>query len=156
VAAALLPVVEEIDPALVGDCLWHALSFRQHRPADAFLLWLQPEDNDAALAAFVARYDRGLAHALLPGVDTRVIPARDEPAYDRQTALGVIDMNEALGELRSAAAAEGAAAGRCFANALDLIQLVPVESRHRWDFLTGRYRLWIPDNRYAEDSSFLW
>jgi hypothetical protein len=82
VAAALLPVVEEIDPALVGDCLWHALSFRQHRPADAFLLWLQPEDNDAALAAFVARYDRGLAHALLPGVDTRVIPARDEPAYD--------------------------------------------------------------------------
>jgi hypothetical protein len=156
VAAALLPVVEEIDPALVGDCLWHAISFRLHRPADAFLLWLQPEDNDAVLAAFLARYDRGLAHALLPGVDTRVVPARDEPAYDRQTALGVIDMNEALGELRSAATAGDAVAGRCFANARYLNELVPIESRHRWDFLTARYRLWILDNRYAEDSSFIW
>lgn len=40
VAAALLPVVEEIDPTLVGECLWRAVSFRLHRPADDFLVSL--------------------------------------------------------------------------------------------------------------------
>ena len=69
VAAGLLPVVEEIDPTLVSECLWRAVSFRLHRPADDFLVWMEPESNDGVLAAFVARYDRPLARALSPKVD---------------------------------------------------------------------------------------
>ena len=57
-AAGLLPVVEEIDPTLVRECLWQAVSFRLHRPADAFLVLMEPESNDRVLAAFAARYDR--------------------------------------------------------------------------------------------------
>jgi hypothetical protein len=154
VAAALLPVAEEIDPTLVGDCLWRAVSFRIHRPTDAFLLWLQPESSDAALAAFVARYDRKLARALMPRRAARVVPANYELDYDCLPSLAAIDACEALKELQAEAPVRKADAIDRFANTFYLMGVLPIASPHRWDWLAGHYNLWIPDNQYAENSSW--
>jgi hypothetical protein len=65
-AGLLLPVAERIDPALVPEFYWRALSFRATRDAK------EPDDRTGAhaaatgaLALTLARYDRGLALALL-------------------------------------------------------------------------------------------
>ena len=61
IAAELLPIVEEIDPSLVPQCMWQAVSFRLYRPADDFIIDMTPENNDANLAFLLVRYDRALA-----------------------------------------------------------------------------------------------
>ncbi len=162
VAAALLPVVEEIDPTLVGECLWRAVSFRLPRPADDYVLALEAEDNDAALAGFVARYDRVLARALLPEMDASVAPLPPISAlsyfatYCRLPALAVIDVEEAVAKLRADAASPGTDAGRCLGSALYLLQMLPIEAPHRWDHLVALYDLWIPDNQFTGGSVFSW
>ncbi len=70
VAAAFLPVAEQIDPQLIDEFLWRAISLRQHaltengptnrgRPESN-----QPNLRDAYLAMVLARYDRAMAGAL--------------------------------------------------------------------------------------------
>jgi tetratricopeptide (TPR) repeat protein len=66
IGAMLLPIVEEIDPTLVEECMWRAVSFRHHRPLDDFILRLLPEENDVDLSLLLARYDRTLASAIFP------------------------------------------------------------------------------------------
>ena len=156
VATALLAVVEEIDPTLVQECLWKAVSFRLPRTATDFLLARQPEWNDASTAAFVARYDRQLARVLLPARDTKITPLPDEPDYQRLPAVAMIDVKAALEELRAEAALPGADAARCFRNAYYLMDLLAVEGPHRWDFLTSRYDLWLPDNQYVDIHAISW
>ena len=123
VAAGLLPVVEEIDPTLVGECLWRTVSFRLHRPADAFLVWLEPESNDEVLAAFVARYDRPLARALSPTVEKTVVP-NQEWLDIGFLPLVMIDVNEAMEKLRADAASHGADASDCFQASFYLDQIL--------------------------------
>ena len=70
VAAAFLPVAEQIDPQLIEEFLWRAISLRQpglaengstsqDRPQSE-----QPNVEDVHLALVLARYDRALADAL--------------------------------------------------------------------------------------------
>ena len=66
VAASLLPVVERVDPARLREYVWRTLSLRDPRTPSgqpgrepAFLF------SDAALAFYLARYDRELARSLL-------------------------------------------------------------------------------------------
>ncbi|MGA2256335.1 MAG: hypothetical protein ABSG53_16925, partial [Thermoguttaceae bacterium] len=138
------------DSTLVGECLWRAVSFRLHRPADDFLVSLEPETNDASLAAFVARYDRTLARALSPGVDKTVVPNQDR-LDSRFVPLVMIDADEAMEKLRVAATSHDADATRCFQAAFYLTRLLPVDASHRWDRLASQHSLWIPDNQYADD-----
>ncbi len=156
VATALLPVVEEIDPTLVQECLWKAVSFRLPRTTTDFLLVRQPEWNDASTAAFVARYDRQLALALLPEQDTKITPPPEEPDYQCLPALAAIDAKKALEELRAEAASPGADAVRCFRNAYYLMDLLAIEGPHRWDFLTSHHYLWLPDNQYVDIHAISW
>ncbi|MGD0517760.1 MAG: carboxypeptidase-like regulatory domain-containing protein [Thermoguttaceae bacterium] len=74
IAGSLLPIVEEIDPALVGECMWRTLCFRLYRPVDDFLIRLEPELDDVNLALFIARYDRTLASALMPPGNVIAVP----------------------------------------------------------------------------------
>jgi hypothetical protein len=66
IGGMLLPVVEEIDPTLVEECMWRSISFRHHLPTDDFILGGQPEWSDADLSLFLARYDRSLATEIFP------------------------------------------------------------------------------------------
>jgi hypothetical protein len=158
VAAGLLPVVERIDPTLVGEFLWRALSYRLPRSADDCLVSLEPERNDATLAAFAARYDRGLARALLPPVDKTIVPA---PAWGDDSywipMFAMTDVNEALEKLRAGAASPGAEAGQCLQNAFFLMQMLPIDGSHRWDFYAmNNCGLWNPDNQYYAVGSYAW
>jgi hypothetical protein len=162
VAAGLLPIAEAIDPTLVGECLWRAVSYRLPRSADDCLVTLQPEQNDAALAALVARYDRKLARALLPAVVKTVISAADRTDYShysyyRTTALAMIDVDEALNELRARAAAPGADVDRCLGDAHMLLEMLPVPGPRRWDsYAMNHCGLWNPDNQYQEAGTYSW
>ena len=135
--------------------MWRTVSFRLHRPADEFLVWLEPETNDGALAAYVARYDRRLARALSPPVDKKVFPNQERLDIGYLPLL-MIDANEAMEKLRAAAASPGADASDCFQNAYYLMQFVPIDAPHRWDRLASQHSLWIPDNQYPDDSSYTW
>lgn len=70
-AAALLPVAEYIDPALVERCFWRALAMRSPRP-------LRPHEQLSAavvpgvLAIFISRYDRAAARVLAQPVAAEV------------------------------------------------------------------------------------
>ncbi len=154
VAGCLLGVVEQIDPTLVGECMWRAVSYRLHRSADEFVALLEPEENDAALAAFVARYDRRLAHALLPAVDLIVTPAgAREDIVPRAAALTLIDFDEALrGSQRGSSSQQDPPP-----EASALVGLVPIELPFRWNaFAIRECYLWVPNERYDYESSFSW
>ncbi|HEX7377913.1 MAG TPA: hypothetical protein VF278_12410, partial [Pirellulales bacterium] len=62
-AAALLPVAEKIDPALVEGYFWRSLSLRQPWPTLGDMPILR-EIRVAELAALIARYDRSVARDL--------------------------------------------------------------------------------------------
>jgi protocatechuate 3,4-dioxygenase beta subunit len=70
-AAALLPVAEKTDPALVEGYFWRSLSLREP--------WAMPSEPQliremrlAGLAAMIARYDRSIARDLLAPLTGRV------------------------------------------------------------------------------------
>ena len=67
VAAALLPVAEQIDPALVPEFFWRAVSFRIPRLGEVPFEATYPKGwmADAALAYALARYDRQVAGMIL-------------------------------------------------------------------------------------------
>ena len=59
-AGALIPVAEQIDPQLVSEFFWQAVSYRlPHEPQR------RPDEADAALAMTLARYDRPVARMIL-------------------------------------------------------------------------------------------
>jgi hypothetical protein len=64
VAAALLPIVEEVDPALVRECLWRALAMRPALRSATSPDWIELVPG-VRIAALVARYDRGIARQML-------------------------------------------------------------------------------------------
>jgi hypothetical protein len=101
VAAALLPVAERVDPRLVRELSWRALSCRVPRPrgdtsAD------QNSHTDMKLAMMLARYDRGVARSLLepwvgPDVPARVrvgiggLPFAAAAAIDPRRAVELVE-----------------------------------------------------------------
>jgi RNA polymerase sigma factor (sigma-70 family) len=71
VGGCLLPVAEQIDPQLVPQFFWRALSFRSPPPAEDDRAW-QGEMGDAALAMVLARYDRAMARPLVEAAARRM------------------------------------------------------------------------------------
>lgn len=65
VAGILLPAAEQIDHALVPELLWRTVSFRPRQASPADDLWGMEAGSIGALALVVARYDHGLAMALV-------------------------------------------------------------------------------------------
>ena len=94
-AAALLPVAERIDPALVESYFWRAIALRSPRS-------LRPAENDeaqivpAALAIFISRYDRettrALASPIAAQIQTLTISENEWIAKIAWAALAVVDV----------------------------------------------------------------
>ena len=75
--AALLPLVERIDPDRLQERLWLAAAYRVPVSEYGFLEQLQ---EPAVLAALVARYDRAMAAAIVaPTLD--LLPGRLADAF---------------------------------------------------------------------------
>lgn len=78
IAAALLPIVERVDPSRVEESLWRSLALRSARPARGDPSGAH-EFRTALLAAFVARYDRDAARRLLAPLSARF--SFQEPSF---------------------------------------------------------------------------
>jgi hypothetical protein len=65
VAAALVLLAEQTDPALVRECLWRAIALMRPHTDDPQQMWRYATGN-SALAMAAARYDAKLAELLLP------------------------------------------------------------------------------------------
>jgi len=99
VAAALLPVAERIDPALVPERFWRAASWRG-ASAPMSRLELPKTMPDAVLALLLARYDREVARTLLeplvagglskPGTDANYT-LQAMAAVDPKRAVALLD-----------------------------------------------------------------
>lgn len=81
-AGALLPAVEAVDPRLVREHLWRAVSFRLPRVGNETQRQLADPAN-AALAMMLARYDRAVAEAILRPIEARLVRF-----HSRDAALG--------------------------------------------------------------------
>jgi hypothetical protein len=96
VAAALLPAVEQIDPALLNEFLWRAVALRPPRPDE------RGEDgagrSDAELALNLARYDHATATALLGPTLPRLRSAETETSIPTFVAMAqaLIDPRRAV------------------------------------------------------------
>lgn len=132
IAAALLPIVEEIDPALVAECMWQAVSFRLYRPADDFIINMEPEHNDARMAHLLARYDRALASAIFPPVNIIGIP----PIYTYWSSTSIfvfIDPEQILPFLSKDSSIR-------FYEVLNMVDTLLMEPSRHWDEMSLPYK----------------
>ncbi len=84
VAAALLPVAERIDPKLVPELFWRAVSFHANRPG------ADPR-SDAVLALLLARYDRSVALAFFQPVADRALTSAEMDLAPLVASAAIID-----------------------------------------------------------------
>ncbi len=89
VAAALLAVAERVDPKLVPECFWRAVSLHAPRPgAEA--------RSDALLALLLARYDREVARTLFEPIATRALATDEADLAPLLAASAVLDPSLAV------------------------------------------------------------
>jgi hypothetical protein len=98
IAAAILPLAEQLDPALLERCFWTAIALQPPPPAGAGAAGLY-EQRISSLAFTLARYDRTVARRLLAPVANRVRSldyTRRSWARNVFAAAAVIDPNWAV------------------------------------------------------------
>jgi hypothetical protein len=140
-AGALLPVVEQIDPMLVSECIWQSVSFRLFRPADDFMIGMEPESDDAFLAMYLSRYDRLLAAAIFPKAST-INPTPSE-SYLPAEAWIFIDPGQIL------SFPDKISSIRHY-NEKNIVALLSLDPSRRWDAMTSQYSLWTPGWEHYE------
>jgi hypothetical protein len=84
VAAALLPVAERIDPALIPEFFWRTISFRTPQPGSEIR-------SDALLALLLARYDDSVARSLVEPLADRALASNETDLTPLMTALAILD-----------------------------------------------------------------
>jgi hypothetical protein len=139
VAGCLLPVAEQIDPQLVPEFFWRALSFRSPPPAEDGSGSMS-EMADAALAMVLARYDRAAARPLVEAVAKRAdkLMARPEAYF---TAAILIDPRWAvqlLGDLPERRETDYAR--------LTVTRMLTCEGEEFWRKVQSHLALWAPDD----------
>jgi hypothetical protein len=97
VAAALLPVAEGIDPSLVPELFWRAVSFR----ASSKPPMRAASSPDSVLALLLARYDRDAAMVLLQPILDRGPTAKDIQMARVVEAVAAIDPARAVAIVES-------------------------------------------------------
>ncbi len=144
VAAALLPVAERIDPALVPEFFWRAASFRTPSPSRV----VRPVPPEAALALLLARYDRDAAMVLLaPVLDRGPIP-KDAGLPVLALAVAAVNPERAVALVESLPDDPGLDLNpfEHFKNIarLDLAAFLARPRRERWEWVTDRLlHLWV-------------
>lgn len=142
VAESFLPVAEQIDPQLVDEFLWRAVSLRRpQREIGHDLAWGDSPQQvvDAKLAARLARYDRETAEAiLLPAWDSVGEEYRDNVLV----GLACIDVRKAITALENAG--PDSALSRM---ALRLAEILAAEDEDFWresrEYAIGSYEAYI-------------
>ena len=94
IAAALLPVVERVDPALVPEFFWRAVAIRGPRPSAQV-------EGDAPLIPLLARYDRESALVLFEPLAARVRSGMIADPCSWVAAAAAIDPARAQGLIAS-------------------------------------------------------
>jgi hypothetical protein len=138
-AGSLLPAAERIDPALVPEFFWRAVSFRLPGPGDDDQFALTERSN-AALAMTLARYDRRVAGALLEQLAKK---RSSWPAYTSETflaAYALVDPERAVELIEGLPASDE----RTHA-ALVVVGVLTREGDSLWRKLQERLGLWSID-----------
>jgi RNA polymerase sigma factor (sigma-70 family) len=138
VAGCLLPVAEQINPQLVAEFFWRALSFRSP-PAGEEEAASQALFGDAALAMVLARYDRAMARPLMEVAAKRInkLAGRMEPLYTAAILIDprwAVQLVEALPEGREKDHARLTVAG-----------MLTREGEDFWRKVHSHLALWAPD-----------
>ena len=89
VAASLLPVAERIDPKLVPELFWRAVSFHAPRPGNEVR-------SDALLALLLARYDRTVARSFFKPAAERALASPEADLATLFAASAILDPALAL------------------------------------------------------------
>ena len=84
VAASLLPVAERIDPKLVPELFWRAVSFHAPRPGAEVR-------SDALLALLLARYDRSVARTFFEPAAERALASHEADLATLFAASALLD-----------------------------------------------------------------
>jgi hypothetical protein len=151
VAAALLPVVESIDPSLVPEYFWRVLSLRRDVTcgSETRVLGRYGEGDrmrlsDPVLAACLARYDRDVAWMVLrpPGDETLERGSREFPRF-YLAALAILDPKAAVG-LADGLPEDNEQTRRAKERAWsEVVWALTRTSQERWDsILEGQLYLW--------------
>jgi hypothetical protein len=145
-AAALLPVAEKINPMLVEECIWRALSLRAPWPAAGELARYQGFCM-AHVAAMIARYEREIARDLLTPVAGRLREVLAEgTCADYMTGLATTDPRWAaeLVEALDDASAPQTENPKLMAGRL-LAYVLTYSPRELWKMVYSRLQLRDPD-----------
>jgi hypothetical protein len=137
VAGCLLAVAEQIDPQLVPEFFWRALSFRSPPPGEDDPAPMS-EMADAALAMVLARYDRAAARPLVEAIAKRADKLGRMEAYF--TAAILIDPRWAVQLLG------GLPEGRQKDDArLTVTRMLTREGEEFWAKVHSHLAMWVPD-----------
>lgn len=137
-AGALLATAERIDPSLVSEFFWHALSFQRPMAEEPAAFW-QVQQANGGLSGFVARYDIPIAAKLLATVD-----ASPEPRNLACVAQLLIDPVKSLEKVE--AMPEGRDLDRKDRMRLELAEQLATQDARYWQ-LPARYAgIWMIDD----------
>jgi hypothetical protein len=149
VAAAFLPVVEQIDPQLVDEFLWRAIALRQNglnrnqqnnpSPLDGG----SQASSDMRLAMVLARYDRTLADALFASFWKRIPGALS----GRGDTGGIVTAAAVLDPKQAVAIIEGLPDGDAKTNAARrLAKFLALDDDKCWNYIQREVLvLWVVD-----------
>ena len=99
---AILEVVEEIDPTLVRESMWRAISYRHSGSFGTASLGSGRDNScDPMLAACVSRYDRDLASFLLQPLGYSPHRPGAEFSYYQFMAAGILNPEQAIEDAAS-------------------------------------------------------
>jgi hypothetical protein len=137
-AGSLLPSVESVDPPLIPEYFWRAVSFRLPRSGDEETLNVADRSN-LALAMTLARYDREAAAAILNPIRAR------SPAFQssRDAGLAAAVLIDPQIAVETVEAAPGEKPD-CLLRA-ELAQLLVLECAPLWHKLQNLLGLWAID-----------
>ena len=152
VAVALLPMVEHVDPALLDECMWRAISLRPNHTFGNPSYALGPGEgrrlrlSDPVLAAFIAGYDPSTARLLLtpPGDDLLSVEPAEYPWYFFTTAA-VLDAEATLAVIQKLPEDDEAAKKAKSQAFLEFTSQLRLDSKQRWQYLVEKQLyLWYP------------
>ena len=155
--ASLLPIAELIDPQLVDEFLWRAVSLRrqlaeneQPSPTDR-LRSERPDLSDVRLALMLARYDRAVAEVLFAPHSKR-LPA--EASRQDETAT-VLSAAAILDPKQAAAMVEGLPDGEVKSEARQrLAKFLSRDETKCWNFIQRRLlMMWVVNEEDIDEDT---
>lgn len=156
VAVALLPTVEAVDPDLLPEYFWRAVSLRgnvtfgrESRVLGGYGAGGRMRYSDPVLAAFAARYDRGVARLLLegPGDETLAAGVDNDPDF-YFAPLAILDPEGAVRLADSLAEATASQRRRKREAWQDVLGILTRPGGERWQWIRQRqtYLWWPPES----------